>query len=126
MFKINSDVILSVANHVLAFAAAWLLGQGWSGNTIEFVQGTFMAVISFGVAWWQNSEGTLLDKAQSMLRRVLTLFSGFAVQQGWLTAELMTTIMQAAPALFAMLWSVAFNRSEPGPSLPGTTITDVK
>ena len=121
---INSDVILSVANHILAFAAAWLIGQGWDTGTLDFVQGCAMAVISFAISWWQNSEGTVLDMVQSMLRRIMTLFSGFAVQRGWLTSETMAVLMQAAPALFAMLWSVAFNRSAPGPSLPGTTVID--
>lgn len=120
----TADVLLSLGNHIFAAAAAYLLAKGWNNGTLEMLQGIVMAVVSFGIAFWQNSAGTTLDLVQSFLRRILTIILAFAATRGWLSGDVGSAVVNGFGTLFPIIWSVIFNRSAPGPSLPGTTVVD--
>lgn len=121
-----SDTLLSVANHVFAMAAAYLMAKGWSGETIQFVQGLAMVLVSFSIAFWQNGFGTTLDLVQSFVRRILTIVLAFAATKGWIDGDTGAAIVNAAGTLLPLIWTTVFNWKHPGPSLPGTTIVDLE
>lgn len=119
----SSDVALSIANHIFAMAAAYLMAKGWNEGTIAAAQGAAMAVISFGIGFWMNS-GSVTDLATSALRKVLTIALTFATARGWISGDIATTIAGMAATTLPVIWSAVFYGKAPGPSLPGTTIVD--